>query len=97
MIRFPQRSLKMNHHHMLSAAVGSLLILGLAGGTANAGEKKSKMEECFGIAKAGMNDCASKKSAHSCAGQGSKDHDPTDYVAVPKGTCAKIAGGKLAS
>ena len=51
----------MNHHHILSAAIGGLLVLGLASGNANAGDKKSKMEECFGIAKAGMNDCASKK------------------------------------
>jgi uncharacterized membrane protein len=53
------------------------------------------MEQCFGVAKAGKNDCASNKSAHSCAGQGAKNNDPMDFVAVPKGTCDKLAGGTL--
>jgi uncharacterized membrane protein len=84
----------MNNHQVLSAAIGGLLMLGLASGTALASEKV-EMEKCFGIAKAGMNDCSSNKSAHACAGQAVKDRDPMDFVAVPKGTCGKIAGGKL--
>ena len=84
----------MRNSHILSAAIGSLLVLGLVSGNANAADKKD-MEKCFGIAKAGMNDCASSKSAHSCAGQATKNNDPQDFVAVPKGTCAKIANGSL--
>ena len=53
------------------------------------------MEKCFGIAKAGKNDCSSNKSAHACAGQATKDKDPMDFVAVPKGTCERIADGQL--
>ncbi len=79
---------------LLSAAIGSLLILGLASGSASAADKP-EMEKCFGIAKAGKNDCSTKKSSHSCAGQASKDRDPADFVAVPKGTCEKIAGGQM--
>ena len=85
----------MKNSHILSAAMGSLLVLGLASGNANAAEKKMEMEKCFGIAKAGMNDCSSNKSAHSCAGQATKSNDPMDFVAVPKGTCNKIAGGTV--
>ena len=85
----------MNNSHILSAAIGSLLVLGLASGNANAAEKKIEMEKCFGIAKAGMNDCSSNKSAHACAGQATMNNDPMDFVAVPKGTCNKIAGGSL--
>jgi uncharacterized membrane protein len=85
----------MNNRHILSAAIGSLLVLGLAAGNASAANKKVDMEKCFGIAKAGKNDCASNKSAHSCAGQATKDRDAMDFVAVPKGTCEKIAGGTL--
>jgi uncharacterized membrane protein len=81
-------------HQMLSVAIGSLLALGIVG-NANAAEKKMEMEKCFGIAKAGMNDCSSNKSAHSCAGQATKSNDPMDFVAVPTGTCAKIAGGTV--
>ncbi|MCR4304730.1 MAG: DUF2282 domain-containing protein [Gallionella sp.] len=83
----------MKNSHILSAAIGSLLVLGLTSGSANAAEKKMETEKCFGIAKSGMNDCASNKSAHSCAGQAAKNNDPMDFVAVPKGTCDKIAGG----
>ena len=83
----------MNNRHILSTAIGSLLVLGLAGGNANAADKKMEMEKCFGIAKAGMNDCSSNKAAHACAGQATISNDPMDFVAVPKGTCNKIAGG----
>ena len=79
-----------NTHGILSAAIGSLLVMGLVSGNAVAADK---MEKCFGIAKAGKNDCSSKKSAHSCAGQATKNGDPMDFVAVPKGTCDKIANG----
>lgn len=84
----------MKNSHILSAAIGSLLVLGQVSGNANAADKKD-MEKCFGIAKAGMNDCSSSKSAHSCAGQATKNNDAEDFVAVPKGTCNKIAGGML--
>ena len=86
----------MNNSQLLSAAIGSLLVLGLASGNATAADKKMDSEKCFGIAKAGKNDCSSNKSAHACAGQATKDHDPMDFVAVPKGTCDKIAGGMTA-
>ncbi len=84
----------MEKSKMLSLAIGSLLAIGLVG-NASAADKKMDMEKCFGVAKAGMNDCSSNKSAHSCAGQGTKNNDPMDFVAVPKGTCDKIAGGML--
>jgi uncharacterized membrane protein len=50
-------------------------------------------EQCFGVAKAGKNDC--KAGAHECAGQSTVDADPQSFVVVPKGTCEKIAGGSL--
>lgn len=79
-----------NTHSLLSAAIGSLLVMGLAG---NAMAADMQTEKCFGIAKAGKNDCASNKSMHSCAGQATVSGDPRDFVAVPKGTCDKIANG----
>jgi uncharacterized membrane protein len=84
----------MDRNHILAAALGSLLVLGLASGSAQAADAKN-MEKCFGVAKTGKNDCSSNKSAHSCAGQATRDNDPLDFVAVPKGTCAKIAHGSL--
>jgi len=84
----------MNNRHLLSAAIGSLLVLGMVSVNANAAGHKD-MEKCFGVAKAGKNNCAGKKSAHSCAGQATQNNDPQDFVAVPKGTCAKLASGSL--
>ncbi len=79
-----------NTQSILSAAIGGLLVMGLTG---NAVATDMKMEKCYGIAKAGKNDCGSKAAGHSCAGQASKNNDPADFVAVPKGTCDKIAMG----
>jgi uncharacterized membrane protein len=53
------------------------------------------MEKCYGIAAKGFNDCAAR--AHSCAGQATKDRDPSSYVYLPAGACSKIAGGKTSS
>ena len=79
------------NHNVLSAAIGSLLVLSLAS-SAFAADAPA-MEKCFGIAKAGKNDCSTKGSSHSCAGHATKDNDANDFVALPKGTCDKIAGG----
>ena len=49
-------------------------------------------EKCFGIAKAGMNDCAT--AAHSCAGQSTANNSPDDWRYIAKGTC-EAAGGRI--
>ena len=55
---------------------------------------KEGQEKCYGVAKAGQNDCGTAK--HACAGYGRKvDNDPTEWKYVAKGTCEKI-GGKTA-
>jgi uncharacterized membrane protein len=48
-------------------------------------------EKCYGIAKAGKNDCAAAGN-NSCAGQATRDMDKAAYVYLPAGLCAKIAG-----
>jgi uncharacterized membrane protein len=80
----------MNNTQLISAAIAGLLTVGLAG---NALAADKNMEKCYGVAKAGANDCGSKKAGHACAGHATKDGDPYDFVALPKGTCDKIAGG----
>ncbi|MDF3036511.1 MAG: hypothetical protein K0S28_1785 [Paucimonas sp.] len=52
----------------------------------------AEKEKCYGIAKAGKNDCASADGSHSCAGQAKKDNDPAEWKFVAKGTCEKIGG-----
>ena len=52
-----------------------------------------KMEKCYGIVKAGMNDCATAKA--SCAGSATKDKQADAFLFVPKGLCKKIVDGSL--
>jgi uncharacterized membrane protein len=70
------------------ALAGSLVSMGVTS-TAFAGEKADK-EKCYGVAKAGKNDCAA--NGHSCAGQSKVDNDPTEWKYVPKGECEKMGG-----
>lgn len=49
-------------------------------------------EKCYGIAKAGQNDCGNLAGTHSCAGQSSVDNDPGEWKAVAKGTCTELGG-----
>ncbi len=53
--------------------------------------EKAAMEKCYGIAKAGKNDCKSASGAFSCA---TKDNDPDAFKMVAAGACEKD-GGKL--
>jgi uncharacterized membrane protein len=50
-------------------------------------------EKCYGIVKAGMNDCATAKA--SCASSATEDNQGDAFIFLPKGTCAKITGGSL--
>jgi uncharacterized membrane protein len=64
--------------------------VGGAGASAAAGDNG---EKCYGIVKAGKNDC--KTTSHACAGWSMVDADPASFLMLPAGTCAKIAGGRL--
>ena len=55
--------------------------------------KTDKTEKCFGVAKAGKNDCQTATS--SCAGTSKKDGQKDAWISVPTGTCAKIVGSSL--
>ncbi len=52
------------------------------------------MEKCYGIVKAGKNDCQTATSA--CAGSAKKDGQKDAWIYIPKGSCEKIVGGSLA-
>jgi uncharacterized membrane protein len=78
---------------LLSSALAAALSLGVVA-QAQAQDKAAK-EKCFGIAKAGQNDCASISGSHSCAGQAKGDNGSDEWKYVAKGTC-KTAGGMTA-
>jgi len=83
----------MDHHTIIRSALMGLLAVGVAG-AATTPEKSKEMEKCYGVSKAGQNDCASGK--HSCAGTSRTDNDPDYWKLVAKGTCVKM-GGKMAA
>ena len=75
-------------------AISSLLSLGLATlATPAFAAEKTDVEKCYGVSKAGKNDCAA--AAHACAGQSKMDAGGKDWIEVPKGTCDKLANGSL--
>jgi len=53
-----------------------------------------KAEKCYGIAKAGKNDCASAGN-NSCGGTSKVNNDPRAWIYVPAGYCERIVGGSL--
>jgi uncharacterized membrane protein len=71
------------------------MVIASASLSVNSALADSKMEKCYGIVKAGKNDCADSKQMHSCAGAATKDGDKTEWVFLPKGTCERIVGGSL--
>jgi uncharacterized membrane protein len=74
---------------ILASAVATALSLAAV----EAAAQDKKTEKCFGIAKAGKNDCQTASS--SCAGTSKKDAQADAWLAVPAGTCLKISGGSL--
>jgi uncharacterized membrane protein len=78
----------MNQRAMIAAAAASLLTTMLVATPAAAQTK----EKCYGIAKAGMNDCANLTGTHSCAGQAKVSDHPAEWKYVPTGTCKTMKG-----
>lgn len=78
-----------NRQRLALAAVGAAMGLSLSQPTL--AQDKAK-EKCYGIAKAGQNDCANLSGSHSCAGQSTVDNAPDEWKYVPKGQCKAMKG-----
>jgi uncharacterized membrane protein len=85
----------MNQRHIVSSALASALALGLIGQAAaqdkDMGKSKDK-EKCYGIAKAGQNDCGNLSGSHTCAGMAKADNMADEWKYVAKGTCKEMKG-----
>ena len=79
----------MNKRLILSSALASVMALGL---TAPVSAQDKGKEKCYGIAKAGQNDCANLAGTHSCAGQSKADNHSGEFKYVAKGTCKDMKG-----
>jgi uncharacterized membrane protein len=76
---------------VLAAAISSLLVAGA--GAIGSQAVAADMEKCYGVVKAGKNDCQTATS--SCAGTSTKDAQGDAWVFLPKGSCEKVVGGSL--
>jgi uncharacterized membrane protein len=81
----------MNRNDLIRSAIAGVLAAGVGFSSAALAQDKS-MEKCWGVSKAGQNDCGSNKTSHSCAGQSKQDYDPNDFKAVKTGTCLQMGG-----
>ncbi len=86
--------MKTSNKILLSSAL-ALAVAGIGHASADS-EMKMKKEKCYGVAKAGKNDCAAEGN-NSCAGTSTIDGDKAAFLAVPKGLCAKLNGGSMES
>lgn len=67
----------------------SLAALTATAGTAHAADAAKPTEKCFGVSKAGQNDCAAGAGT-SCAGTSVTDYQGDAWTLVDKGSCTKI-------
>ena len=79
----------MSQRFVISSALASVLAMGLMPHAAAAAPTK---EKCYGVTKAGENDCANLSGSHTCAGQAKVDKGPDEWSYVKGGTCKKIGG-----
>ncbi|HAT1129328.1 TPA: DUF2282 domain-containing protein [Legionella pneumophila subsp. pneumophila] len=85
----------MNKEKLIKSAITAFLALSTAHSAIAASDETADpaTEKCFGIARAGMNDCATATA--SCAGSAKKDNQSDAFLILPKGLCEKIVGGQL--
>ena len=70
-----------------SLAVAALTLVAMASSAAAA--DKPEQEKCYGVSKAGKNDCAAGPGT-TCAGTSKVDYQGNAWKFVPKGTCTSI-------
>jgi len=74
---------------LASAIAGALALAGAA----TAQTKGAAGFKCWGVAKAGLNDCANAAKTHDCAGQSKADYDLGEWKAVKDAAECKTLGG----
>ena len=77
----------MNKRIIATSTLASALALAI--GPAHAADAKAAQEKCYGVAKAGQNDCMAGPGT-SCAGTAKVDYDGKAWKNVDKGTCVTI-------
>ena len=74
---------------LLAGAVAVAMTGAATDALAGAKEK----EKCYGVVKAGKNQCGSADGKHSCAAQATEDGSLNEWIYLPKGVCEKLVHG----
>lgn len=80
---------------VMAAIVGTGLTVSATSTLAASNNNKKNVEKCYGIVKAGKNDCGTPQ--HACAGQSKTNASGGEWIYVLKGNCERIVGGSLKS
>ena len=83
-------------HFLVASAMAAALSLPYAATAQKptpAPAPKFEAEKCYGIARAGRNDCETINS--SCAGTSRRDGQRDAWIYVPKGSCERLVNGSL--
>lgn len=75
----------------ITSAIVAALFLASSGAIA---ADNAKPEKCYGVAKAGKNDCAAGPGT-TCAGTSKTDGQGNAWSYVIAGSCEKLVGGSL--
>ena len=82
-------------HCLVASALAAALSIPVVAQVGPAPQPEFKAEKCYGVAKAGKNDCQTANS--SCAGTSKKDKQGDAWIYAPAGTCDKLVDGSLKS
>lgn len=80
---------------LVMQAVSSLIAVsvGISAPAFGSNHGEMEREQCAGVIRGGMNDCATSQNA--CHGHVKEDANPEAWIYVPKGTCDRIAGARI--
>ena len=81
----------MNKPLVTAAIAGAFALTAL--GLSPVQAQDDDLEKCYGVVKAGKNDCAGP--GHTCQGQAKADADPKEFILVPAGTCERLVNGQV--
>lgn len=83
----------MDNNKIIKGALLGALALGLGTSTILMADAKAGKVKCYGIAKAGHNDCGN--GVHDCHGKATKDNDPHEWVNAASAKECTDKHGKL--
>lgn len=83
----------MKHRVIIASAVAAALSVPMIAISQPSPQPKFQAEKCYGVVKAGKNDCQTANS--SCAGTSKRDNQNDAWLYVPAGTCDRIVGASL--